>query len=469
MSGGDPSGPDLLEGGRERSGWAWVGAPLTIGDRVRPLARRHRATVAAVVAAATVVSLLGYHWYIGRPVDTPPVTVIADRSTDPEPLWSAGSDGRPRSPVSLSVAAWLSDPARRADSPQVVAVGLAGPGVSHPGAFPTTVLGTIATSVELTGQVACDQVPLPLPADLYSVRLEVLDGLRRDEGLVPLGASAAELANRVTVGCSTWLAARDLTVTDVRATVDPLRPHVDLVLQVHNAGLRTALVWTPYQDDTGTRVSSVVVRVPALTTLPVALSVDLDSCWTWSPTSVPVTTADTPVSLLGAEAVAAPLPPDALPISQPANGVVLDPQVAARLQAALVAACGGIAAPILLTATGQTGYDAARGVLTVHAVVNLPAGQVELVRFRPSTAQTTDLQPLFSAGPWTVPSPGGQADFTAAFAATKDELCVGGGPFVTMDVEAVVASPAGQRHVVFSLAAQAEMPTAVVDQACRML
>ena len=129
----------------------------------------------------------------------------------------------------------------------------------------------------------------------------------------------------MTYGCSTWLAARDLTVSTTAVTVSPTESHLQVTVQVRNDGSHDGVVWMGSTDGTGIRVSDLVLTVPAHATASADLSVDLDTCWTWDASSTPLTTTDTPLPLLGAVGVDQPLPADALPTAQGVTGLVLAP------------------------------------------------------------------------------------------------------------------------------------------------
>jgi len=468
MAGSDADEPEVLEGGHEPpggrraldgvAGGHWTG----VATRLTPRGR----CVAGVVSLVLVVAAVGgYEWLRNRPARVPPVGVSADRVTPSVPLWSAGADGRPVAPVTLSVSALLTDPDRRAGTPAVVPVGLTGPGLTASGAFPALTLGRAPASIELTGQVSCDRVPIPVPGDAYAVRLHVVDGPRSAYATAPLGRAAPDLVQRVTVGCATWLAARDLTVTGVRAAVDPREPRADLVLDIHNAGARPALVWTA-PGAGGITVSDVREAVAPHATVAVPVSVRMLSCWSWPGPGTPTTTADTPVGLLGAVGVDRPLSLDALPAMQGDNGVVLAPAAAEQLRAALVQACAGIDSPVLLSSPGRASYDARTDVLTAHVVVDLPAGLVNEVRFLPPAAGDTALHPLFTATPWLQPDSNGQAGYTLRYTVPADVPCLGGGPFVALDMLARVPTPGGEREVRFQLAAEILLPEAQIQAAC---
>ncbi|MFI5101580.1 MAG: hypothetical protein ACHQE5_13870, partial [Actinomycetes bacterium] len=333
MSGTGAAGPDLLEGGGpDRPGRLEGRSAGLLPGPVQAFVRRHRRATTWLAVAVVVAGYLAVRWYGDRPPVAPAVQVTEDRSAESVPLWSAGNDGRPGSPVTLSVSARLSTPDHHPGDAQVSAVGLAGPGVSAPGVFPHTAIGTRPQDFDLTGQVACDQVPIPLPRTAFVVQLLVRDGSRTSTATVPLQDSADAVRQRVTFGCSTWLAARDLTVTAVSARVDPGRPHVDLTMTVTNRGPRDGLVWIGDLTGTGVRMPALQRTVPAHRTATLALPVDLDTCPSWSQTGRPLTAADTPVPLLGAVGVSQPLPADAVPLSQGPNGVLLSPAVAEQLQ-----------------------------------------------------------------------------------------------------------------------------------------
>jgi len=194
----------------------------------------------------------------------------------------------------------------------------------------------------------------------------------------------------------------------------------------------------------------------------VPLSVDLTTCYQWPATGAPATAGETPLGLLGAAGIDTPLSPNDLPPSQGDIGVPLAPAVAGQLRDVLVAACGGIASPALLTSPGRTAYDAATHVLTTHVFVDLPPGLPLEARFLPPAAGQSNLRSLFGPTPWLRPDYSGQLGYTLRFAVPPDVPCLGGDPFVTLDVEAQV----GQRVVLFTLAAEVLLPPAQVQAAC---
>ena len=126
-------------------------------------------------------------------------------------------DGRPVAPVTLSVAADLSVKGRTGAQTQVTPLGLSGPGLSSPGVFPHMAVGSRPQSFDLTGQVACDHVSLPVSDTAYTVRVLVRSGAQSSTMDMPLPLAGSALAQRVTYGCSTWLATRDLTVSSIDA------------------------------------------------------------------------------------------------------------------------------------------------------------------------------------------------------------------------------------------------------------
>jgi hypothetical protein len=113
---------------------------------------------------------------------------------------------------------------------------------------------------------------------------------------------------------------------------------------------------------------------------------------------------------------------------------------------------------------GRTVPDAAAHLLTVHVVVDLPPGLPLQARLLPSSAGETNLRPLVGATPWLRPDYSGQIGYTVRFAVPVGPACLGGGPFVALDVEAKVGSGADTRLVRFALAAL--LPQAQLEEAC---
>jgi hypothetical protein len=422
--------------------------------------------VAAVVAGYAVVQ-----WWDSRTPVAPAIVVRADRSADSQPLWSPGTDGRPTSPVTLSVAAELSLKDHRAPNSQLTPIGLAGPGVSSPGVFPHKLVDTRPQSFDLTGQVACDQVPLPVPATAYTVRLQVASGSERSAVDVALPMAAAALAQRVTYGCSTWLAARDLTVSQAEAVIDTTRPHVQLALTLTNGGRHDGVVWLGSMVGTGIRVNDIVLTVPAHGSARTVLDVNLDTCWTWDASSAPLTTTDTPLPLLGAVGVDGPLSEDSTMAFQGVNGLVLGPGVGAELQDAFVQACGGVARPELSTGVHSSRYVVSTQSLTTTAMVDVPVPQVRQVRFVPvdDPASTGPVLPRYPPSPWLTVDATGRVAWPLAYTTPPNIVCISGAGrvYVSTDVQALVTTTSGASRVVtFRIVAEALLPTPEIRAAC---
>jgi hypothetical protein len=465
---GAGAGPDLLEGGGPDRDRRWSEGTGDLGGRRRP---RWRRVAGWGVVAAVVAGYLGVQWYDSRAPSTPPVSVKEDRSTDSQPLWSPGVDGRPAAPVTLSVATDLALKNRSPEHTQVTPLGLSGPGLSSPGVFPHTTLGTRPQPFSLTGQVACDQLSLPVSDSAYAMRVRVRSGPQSDTVDMALPLAGVGLAQRVNNGCSTWLAARDLTVSAVDAVVDPKRPHLQLTIQVTNAGSQDALVWLPPTANIGVHVSDVVLTVPAHATAQAPVTVDLDSCWSWDSSSAPLTTADTPVPLLGGVGLSQPLAPDAMPQSQGLNGLVLGPDVAGTLQQALVEACGGVATPELATGVHSSRYVVATQTLTTTAITDVPTSAVERLRFVPISdpAYNGPAAPRYPPSPWLVPDADGRVTWPLAYSISPNIVCItgGGAVWVSTEIEAQVRNgSADVRVVTFRLAAEALLPAPQIRAAC---
>lgn len=473
MEGAD-GGPDLLEGGgRERaSRWPARHGPPRDDGRPGRLGRARRPIVWGAVVAVVAGYLL-VQWNDSRTPVAPAVAVHADRSPDSQPLWSPGKDGRPASGVALAVAASLSlgRDQRSGHTGSLTPLGLTGPGLSAPGAFPHQSVGPREQAFALTGQVACDHVPLPVSATAYAMRARVQDGPQSAEVDVPLPRAGAGLAQRVTYGCSTWLAARDLTVTAAQASVDPARPHLELTVQVKNAGDHDSVVWMAPTQGTGVRVDDVVLDVPAHATARTMLTVDLDTCGTWESPSSAVTTTDTPLPLLGAAGVDQPLTDSVLPAVQGVNGLVLGPGVASELQTAFLEACGGLATPQLRTGVHSSRYVVGAQSLDTTVNVDFPLSAVQQVRFAPVADPDTNgpFEPRYPPSPWLSPDANGRVTWPLTYSVTPNIVCItgGGAVWVATNVEARVLTAGGTTRVVtFRLAAEALLPAPQIRAAC---
>jgi hypothetical protein len=358
-----------------------------------------------------------------------------------------------------------------AHPPSLTPLGLTGPGLTSPGVFPHMAIGTHLQSFDLTGQVACDQVPLPVPATAYQMRMQVDNGSQRSAVDVALPLAASAVAQRVTYGCSTWLAARDLTVSTTSVDVSPTEAHLLVTVQVRNDGSHDGVVWMGSTDGTGIRVSDLVLTVPAHGTAQADLTVDLDTCWTWDASSTPLSTTDTPVPLLGAIGVDQPLPADAVPAAQGVTGLVLAPGTGRILQDAFVQACGGIAEPQLSTGVHSSSYVVGTQTLTTQVLVDLPTPAVQRVRFVPVTDPTMagPAVPTYAPSPWLGLDSTGRVGWPLGYLVPPNIVCItgGGGVWVSTDVQAQVRTPQGTTRVVtFRLAAEALLPSPQIRAAC---
>ena len=332
-------------------------------------------------------------------------------------------------------------------------------------------VGARPQSFDLTGQVACDKVSLPVSDTAYAMRVRVRSGAQTSTVDMPLPLAGSAVATRVTNGCSTWLATRDLTVASIAVTVDPVRPHMQLTVQVTNKGSQGALVWLPSTQDIGVHVSDVLLDVPAHASAQAPVTVDLDSCWTWDTGSAPLTTADTPVPLLGGVGLSEPLAADALPAVQGLNGLVLGPGVAAILQQALVEACGGVATPELATGVHSSRYVVPTRSLTTTAITDVPSPAVTLLRFLPISDPLYNgpASPTYAPSPWLTPDAQGRVTWPLSYAITPNIVCItgGGAVWVSTQVEAQVRNTSGGiRVVTFRLAAEALLPEPQIRAAC---
>ena len=350
--------------------------------------------------------------------------------------WSAGWDGRPREPVVLAVSATL---ARRdgGDEPASV-LGLAGPGIVAPAdgdlpapvAVPATATERHPVTVALSARIDCAAVlDAAAGSDLPAYRLRVAagagpgtgPGTRPGRGITTAdaGVHGRAWADAVRLGCATWAARRDLTVTAVTARIDPTRPEADLVATVADAGPWAATLAAP---TAGLRD----VVVPAHGTATVPLHVRLDRCDVVG--SVRYGTVGTPVlsSRLGLVAlVGAGGSGRTVTFASPGDGtaptgVVLARAAGEALGTALGRACGDVGPPSASILPGGVHYDPATGELAVTAQVQITPPVVRSLTLQPESGPATA---LWTTTPELLPDPSGRVQVTLRYRLPATDPC----------------------------------------------
>jgi hypothetical protein len=471
ISGGQVSGPDVLEGGHEPDGWA-PGQRPALAPLLHDLARAHPALTGALLAVVVLVgATVGVLKLRGpAPPDLGSVTAApANVDESQQPLFQIDRPGPSSSGagVHLSLPTLLADPARRGDSPQTLPLRIEGPGIERSSAFPSITLGPIPTQVEFSGDVDCDQVQLPVDVSKYSLVLRSVEAQQSVDVRVPLGGSAALFDRAVTSGCSSWLAARDLAVTRVVATVDPVRPHVDLKLLVENSGTRDAVLWTPDPTGSGTQVTSVIASIHGGAVFELSVAVDLATCQVWPDPQTEILGTDVPVGLRGAVGL------DSRPAAglgdgplDPPYGVRFTSEASQAIRQALVTACGGIATPVILSpATGGATYDPKTQMLTAQIDVDMPPRIPMSLQLGASDVEGAP-KPVPAQTGWLTPDASGQVRTTLRFSMPRDALCFEGGPYLVLALTARVPEGSVVRTVHFELSAQTYLSESQRTAAC---
>jgi hypothetical protein len=411
---------EVLAQGRDRA----PRAPRTGGPR------RRRGAVMTVA----VLGLLGGAGYTGYALMGPRLPAIGvaetpdetgDMSQTPTP-WQPGVTGRPVGRVKLTFGAVFTPD--RSASGKVTVLGMAGPGVTEGSAPSIALAADRPTMATLTTEVDCTKVPLPVVPSAYGMRVHVVDGSRQVDGTVPAGSMAGAWAQSLDKACGSWLARQDLTVTQVSATVDALRPSADLTLTIANAGHRDAFVAGTGADD----VLAVSARPPGEITVPpdsvvrVLLHVDVPRCDAVPPppTNGDGETAGTTGDYLGLVAFVGVHPGagqnqfwmDGLG----PTGMVLARGAASAVAEALRSACGGIGPYVTLIAPHGLDFQRGTGVLTVRIQIDGTPGRVSDLRLFSTDGPAggpSSFIPLWTSTATLVPDRTGQVTTTLRYRA----------------------------------------------------
>lgn len=449
--------PDLLESGSDRP-------PRWTAPRWSSLSPRRRRALGLVLAVAVLLGAGGLYHQRLQPPQAPALTLSVDPGSaqlDPVAQLSLGQPGGPTH-VELAVAVALADPSWAGPNRSVELLGLTGPGLRATSLLPSAPrLGGPSPAVGaliLGADLDCGAVPLPTGTDAYGLRVLVRDGDRQAFRTVSLGAAAPVWAERVQRAC-TWVRTQEqMSVTSVRASVDPLRPAMDLAVTVRNDGPLTAVAWTSGRSGWGNTVDPAVpsVSVPSGHSTTVRTRLTLSSCLSWAQLSLPTSTQETPLPLVAA--VAQPTAADP-PNGWEPPGIPLTRSAATELETALSAACGGITTPVAATVPGESSYDPQTGTLSARVVVQLPAGRVQQARLvAPATAAAGSLSPLFDSTAWQAPDAAGRLAVTVRFRTMGSQPCLVDAPFLVFYLDARVPQPTGERQLRFAMSAEVAPP-----------
>ena len=447
--------PDLLESGNDRP-TRWT-AP-----RWSSLSPRRRRVLGLVLVLAVLLAAGGM--YLKRlPPQAPALAVSVDPGSaqlDPVAQLSEGPPGG-STHVELAVAVALADQSWAGPNRSVELLGLDGPGLRATSLLPsaprlggpTPTVGALIIGADLD----CTAVPLPTPVDGYRLRVLVRDGARQAPRLVPLGAAAPVWAERVQRACTWVRTQQQVSVTAVRASVDPLQPALDLAVTVRNDGPLDAVAWTTGRNGWGDTVDPAVtfVTVASGQSTTVRTRLALSACLSWAQPTLPTSTQETPLPLVasvGRQTTGSP------PNGWEPPGVPLTRSAATELQAALSVACGGITTPVAVTVPGQSSYDPQTGTLTARLVVQLPAGRVQQARLvAPPDSASGSLTPLFDSTAWQAPDAAGRLAVTVRFRAMDTQPCLGA-PFLVFYLDARVPEPTGDRQLRFAMSTEVAPP-----------
>ena len=398
---------------------------------------RHHPWLAVPVALAVVVGgAIVVRANAPTPLRTPRLVTasaigIADLSPDEAP-WTAGPGGRP-GPVVITTPVHLRfEPV---DGTTVTVLGMDGAGLSPvegPGAHVDPTVGPFTTY--LGTRVACDTAITPTNNTL---RIRVSDGTREAVRRVAAPQLGAAVARQVRTACASWLARRDLTVTDLSARVDPRRPKVNIGVTIVNAGARDATAAlalpTAYDSSTISATPTGPLTIPAHGSAQLSLAVGLGSCdeVAVQPSATASGTSDTQPVLRLFSNIGAPVGADAGQAFYSGGGptgIVLAPDAGRRLDSALRQACGDLTGFAALIAPHGVTYAPATRRLSIRLQLDGTPGKVgslTLVSDRANGFPET-FTPLWRTRTGLVPDATGQATTTLVFRARRADVCTHG-------------------------------------------
>jgi hypothetical protein len=331
---------------------------------------------------------------------TPTLSISSTPTDPPQALgWDPGPDGRPLGDtVSLSFEAAL----RLTGTPDgaVTVVGISGPGVRRT-TNPPIALRPGDSPRTLTLGAAVDCTAVPRSGAEYRLRTRVRTGTRTVTRDASAGAAGRQWQAAIGADCGSWTARRDLTVTDLVATVDPERARLRITTTIRNAGRQAASVTAlPVCCD------QVRTAVPQPLTVPpggqagATFTVLVDSC----DAVVADFTGAAPLALDAAST-------DQIGLGARGTGIVLGRDAASSLDQALRQACGGLGVVVTLLSPGSVHYQRDTGRLEVRVTIEVSPGKVRRMRLSAGKAggDTGQFRPLWTTID-TVPDRTGQVE-----------------------------------------------------------
>ncbi len=464
---GSAADEDVLTSGRAEPPGGRRARPPVFGGWARrwnrlPPGTRRAASGAGI--ALVVLTAFGIQSYAQRPPTIPALSFTATALDD------GGASMQLGAPSIAADATIVQLQLTVAATPGVTSTTitrLTGLGIGAAPIVPVLRTGDRARTTQVNVVVDCTLLTLPAqPADVRA-HIEVTDGGRSAERDIGLGAAGAVWADEVTRLCSAHLAARALSVTSVTGVVDPHRPELDLVLNVSNSGRAPGWLRLPAVEDVDEVATAIEAAAPASQTTSVRTHLVLRRCPSWDQTRLPPDTSQTPFGLLATVGPDRAPPATDRPDPWLFGPIPLAPDAAATLKDLMVRACGGVASPVLLSEQPHASFDPVTRTLTTRLDAYLPPGHVRQVRFLPSASTAyPPLRPQLD-GRWVVPDAAGVASATLSFHVPEGTLCFGGGPTLSLDLEALVPESGQERRVFFTLYSETFLVNRDLAVACQ--
>jgi hypothetical protein len=431
--------------------------------------QRHRGVTAALLGVAVLTGLAGAGALVIRDLRgpaLPPVTVLENPAAPPTVSWYPGPDQRP-GPVRLQgVVRVRRTPPKNVDTVDpadgvMTLLAVTGPGIVRTDLRPTEVFLTSPAEQSFVATIDCRAVPEALsgPGDGFGVRIrfEPTGGGRSLETDVATAESGRSWAAAVSSACGSWLARRDLTVTQLSTRADPASTSVAVTLTVTNRGSRAATLSPVGAPGQAIRLQGrLPVRVPPHASIAVPLTVVLDRCDPVpDPRDVDTSAAlaqqlTTVIELVARVGGGPPTPIRFVDIDGAdvgTTGILMAGEPTRALAAAMSAACGGMGPVVPLVLPETVRYDSRSRIMTVPLRIDMDRDRALSVRL---TAQRTvagrqfAFQPLWSRTPALRPDPTGQVTVVLRYRAPPGRSCPSLGAFVP-GFDATVATADGRR------------------------